>query len=47
MASGNMPISLSDAQREELARRRELHEADPARGRSWREVLEDIERRTR
>lgn len=40
-------VQLSEAQREELERRRELHAADPGRGRPWREVLEEIERRTR
>lgn len=40
-------IPLSDVQRAELARRRAVHEADPARGRQWREVLDEIEDRTR
>lgn len=40
-------VQLSDAQRAELERRRALHAADPARGRPWREVLDEIEQRTR
>ncbi|MEO7963025.1 MAG: addiction module protein [Gemmatimonadaceae bacterium] len=38
-------VVLSDAQRAELMRRRALAEADPTRGRPWREVLDEIEQR--
>ena len=38
-------IRLTDAQRAELDRRLALHKADPGRGRPWREVLDEIERR--
>jgi putative addiction module component (TIGR02574 family) len=38
-------VQLSEAQRAELERRRDLHVADPARGRPWRDVLDEIERR--
>lgn len=40
-------VQLSDAQRTELARRLSLHEADPARGRPWSDVMDDLERRIR
>lgn len=39
-------VQLSEAQRAELERRRDLHAADPARGRPWRDLLDEIERRT-
>ncbi len=39
-----LSISLSEQQRLELLRRRELHQAEPERGRPWREVLDEIER---
>lgn len=38
-------IPLTPAQAEELDRREALHRADPRRGRPWREVLDEIERR--
>jgi putative addiction module component (TIGR02574 family) len=38
-------VQLSEAQRAELERRRDLHVADPARGHPWRDVLDEIERR--
>jgi putative addiction module component (TIGR02574 family) len=38
-------IQLTDAQRAELDRRLVLEKADPGRGRPWREVLDEIERR--
>lgn len=37
-------VPLTDAQRAELERRRALHEADPARGRPWREVVDEAKR---
>lgn len=37
-------IPLTAAQAAELARREALHDADPGRGRPWREVLDEIER---
>ncbi len=40
-------VPLTPAQTAELTRRRALHEADPSRGKPWREVLEDTERRRR
>ena len=40
-------IPLTPAQAEELDRREALHRANPHRGRPWREVLDDIERRLR
>ena len=40
-------VALSEAQRAELLRRRALAAADPARGRPWREVLDEIEQRAR
>ncbi|MGH9893224.1 MAG: addiction module protein [bacterium] len=40
-------IPLTPAQAQELDRREALHRADPARGRPWREVLDEIERRRR
>jgi hypothetical protein len=36
---------LTPAQAEELRRREALHRANPARGRPWREVLDEIERK--
>ena len=38
-------ISVTPAQAQELERREALHRADPNRGRPWREVLDEIERR--
>lgn len=38
-------VQLSEAQRAELERRRDLHVADPAPGRPWRDLLDEIERR--
>ena len=38
-------IPLTPAQAEEVDRREALHRADPSRGRPWREVLDEIERR--
>lgn len=38
-------IPLTPAQVKELDRREALHRADPKRGRPWREVLDEIERR--
>ena len=38
-------IQLTDAQRAELDRRLALEKAEPGRGRPWREVLDEIERR--
>ena len=38
-------IPLTPAQAEELDRREALHRANPGRGRPWREVLDEIERR--
>ena len=38
---------LSAVQQAELDRRAELHAAEPSRGRPWREVLDEIERRVR
>ena len=38
-------IPLTPAQVKELGRREALHRADPERGRPWREVLDEIERR--
>ena len=38
-------IPLTPAQAAELDRREALHRADPRRGRPWREVLDEIERR--
>ena len=38
-------IPLTPAQVKELGRRETLHRADPDRGRPWREVLDEIERR--
>lgn len=40
-------VPLTQAQLAELEHRRALHEADPARGRPWREVVDEIERRGR
>ena len=40
-------VPLTQAQAAELEHRRALHEADPARGRPWREVVDEIERRGR
>ena len=40
-------IQLTEGQRTELERRRTLHAADPARGRPWREVLDEVEQRQR
>ena len=38
-------IPLTPAQAKDLDRREALHRADPKRGRPWREVLDEIERR--
>ena len=38
-------IPLTAAQADELDRRESLHRADPKRGRPWREVLDEIERK--
>ncbi|HWP36681.1 MAG TPA: addiction module protein [Gemmatimonadales bacterium] len=38
-------IPLTAAQAEELDRREALHRADLRRGRPWRDVLDEIERR--
>jgi putative addiction module component (TIGR02574 family) len=38
-------VPLTAKQAEELDRREALHQADPGRGRPWREVLDEIERR--
>ena len=38
-------IPLTPAHVKELSRREALHRADPERGRPWREVLDEIERR--
>ncbi|PYP69764.1 MAG: addiction module protein [Gemmatimonadetes bacterium] len=38
-------IPLTPAQAKELDRREARHHADPKRGRPWREVLDEIERR--
>ena len=38
-------IPLTPAQIEELTRREALHRANPGRGRPWREVLDEIERK--
>ena len=38
-------LPLTAAQSEELDRREALHHADPKRGRPWRDVLDEIERR--
>ncbi len=38
-------IPLTAAQAEELDRREALHRSEPTRGRPWREVLDEIERR--
>ncbi len=38
-------IPLTPAQVKELDRREALHRAEPKRGRPWREVLDEIERR--
>jgi putative addiction module component (TIGR02574 family) len=43
LSPGDIP--LTTAQAEELDRREALHQADPQRGRPWREVLDEIERR--
>ena len=43
LSPGDIP--LTPAQAEELDRREGLHRADPHRGRPWREVLDEIERR--
>ncbi|MEO7966526.1 MAG: addiction module protein [Gemmatimonadaceae bacterium] len=40
-------VTLSDAQRAELTWRRALAEAEPNRGRPWREVLAEIAQRAR
>ena len=40
-------IELAERQIAELDRRRNLHVADPVRGRPWREVLDEIEQRVR
>ena len=40
-------IPLTAAQKEELDRREALHRANPGRGRPWREVLDEIERKRR
>ena len=40
-------VQLTDVQRTELDRRRALHAADSARGRPWREVMDEIEQRQR
>jgi putative addiction module component (TIGR02574 family) len=40
-------IPLTDAQRDELERRRTLHEGDPTRGRPWREVVDEVKRGAR
>jgi putative addiction module component (TIGR02574 family) len=40
-------VTITDAQRAELERRRQLHEAAPDRGRPWRDVLDEIEGRVR
>jgi putative addiction module component (TIGR02574 family) len=37
-------IPLTTAQAEELDRREALHNAQPTRGRPWRDVLDEIER---
>jgi putative addiction module component (TIGR02574 family) len=38
----DVPITAEQAR--ELARREALHEADPQRGRPWREAFDEIER---
>ena len=38
-------VQVSASQAEELARREALHDADPRRGRQWRQVLDEIEAR--
>jgi putative addiction module component (TIGR02574 family) len=38
-------IPLTPAQAAELKRREALHRANPGRGRPWREVLDEIERK--
>ena len=38
-------IPITSAQSAELDRREDLHRANATRGRPWREVLDDIERR--
>jgi putative addiction module component (TIGR02574 family) len=38
-------IPLTPAQAEEIKQREALHSANPGRGRPWREVLDEIERR--
>ena len=38
-------VPLTPNQAEELDRREALHDADPGRGRPWREVLDEIEHR--
>jgi len=40
-------VPLTDAQAEELERRRALHDADPDRGRPWRDVIDEAKRRGR
>jgi putative addiction module component (TIGR02574 family) len=35
---------LTEAQQAEFGRRLALHDADPRRGRPWREVMDDLER---
>ena len=36
-------VPVTPSQAEELARREALHDADPNRGRQWRQVLDEIE----
>ena len=43
LAPADIPVTPAQAQ--ELERREALHRADPKRGRPWREVLDEIERR--
>ncbi len=43
LAPDHIPLTLEQA--DELDRREALHDADPKRGRPWREVLDEIERR--
>jgi putative addiction module component (TIGR02574 family) len=38
-------VPLTAAQAEEIDRREALHQADPTRGRPWREALDEIEKR--
>ncbi|MCX5766685.1 MAG: addiction module protein [Gemmatimonadetes bacterium] len=40
-------VELSDSQRVELDRRLAVREADPSRGRPWRDVLDEIEKRSK